>query len=71
MCIILSTRDNAYNWQINRTLNSIYNQHHQNYQVVIADRASRDNTPSIIQDYLSKNSQAALRTQLLQMDMES
>lgn len=48
MCIILTTHNNAYNQQIVRSLNSIFNQQYTRYQVVIADRASTDSTYNII-----------------------
>lgn len=31
MCVILSTHNNLFNGQINRTLNSIFNQHYKHY----------------------------------------
>lgn len=55
MCIILTTHNNAFNKQITRSLNSIYNQQYSRYQVVIADRASTDSTYNIIQQYIQSS----------------
>jgi glycosyltransferase involved in cell wall biosynthesis len=43
------------NGQITLTLNSLFNQQYKDYQVVIADAASSDNTLAIVAEYLKNN----------------
>lgn len=52
LCVIVGSQNNAYNSQILRTLNSIYNQHYKPYDVIIAQRNSIDKTSTLIGNYL-------------------
>jgi len=44
---VVNAFNNAQENQIERTLNSIYNQDYQNYHVVVVDRSSTDSTIDI------------------------
>lgn len=59
------------NGQITLTLNSIFNQLYKDYQVVIADTASSDNTLGIIEEYLKNNQWANKKTKVLTLESGS
>jgi len=71
ICAILTTRNNAMNGQITLTLNSIFNQQYQEYQVVIADAASSDNTVSIIEQYLKNIEWVKDKVKIVKLDTGS
>lgn len=69
MCVILSTRNNVFNNQIIKALNSIYNQNYRSFDVVIADR-STDKTLTIVKEYIKKNDLAS-KTKVIKIEYES
>ncbi len=55
MCVILATHNNAFRGQIIRTLNSIFNQQHSDFEVIIVDASSSDSTLTAIDQYLNEH----------------
>lgn len=66
MCVVVNTHKNAFNDQINFTLNSIFSQQYSDYEVIIADAASSDATPKIVTDYLARNNKSKEQARVLQ-----
>lgn len=56
MCVVVPTRNNAYNHRYIYNLQSILNQNYTNYKIVIIDDHSDDGTGVLIQKYLRRHS---------------
>jgi glycosyltransferase involved in cell wall biosynthesis len=55
MCVVVPTRNNAYNHRYVYNLQSILNQNYTNYKIVIIDDHSDDGTGVLIQKYLRRH----------------